>query len=643
MMAPMECRGPDDRGTWIRGPLALGHTRLSILDLSERGRQPLVTDESGGPGGAITYSGEVYNFADLRRRLEAEGTRFRTQTDAEVVLHALHRWGAEVAVPLLDGMFAFAYFDARDDTLWLARDRAGIKPLYVASREGCFAFASEMKALITHPAIGCRPDLHALATNVAHGRLNGSWTPYLGISALRPGSLMRVSGRRETSSVYFDLLRDLDVERIRHDSSEPPAFFTDRLGTIITKSVTDHLVGDVPVAVMCSGGLDSSLVTVLAARRMPGLAAYVVDVEGVETSEAERARLVCDAAGVELRRVPLTQDEFLRSWPHAVYRNDQPNYFPQNMGVMAAAAAAHRDGCKVLLAGEGADELFSGYSWQLATYRRWRRLRRHARLIPNTPITRRLGSFLRKLAPLDLAALARRPFDPITPGPGAEKRIGMLVALDGGQRALRAGALFRKLDLLPRLEDRALLAHSYEDFYTHLTVILSSQEKMAMTHSVELRFPYLSNAMIDFGLHLPGHARYDGRSSKRVLRRWAAPQLPRETVEADKIAFHFPEALWRGAGDILRGGRAAELLKWGSGEADEIMDLLRGDSHALFVLISLELWARLYLDGEAGDSLGERLVALSADSARNLSPRDPARRSPLPAPPPTLHGSSGAC
>lgn len=199
MIARIGHRGPDDRAVRASGPVGLAHARLSILDLSERGRQPFVLEDGRG---AIVHSGEIYNFRELRGRLETEGVRFTSGTDTEVVLHALDRWGPREAVPLLDGMFAFAYHDARTGTLWLARDRAGMKPLYHASRGALFGFASEIKALLEHPAIEPRPDLHALTTQVVFGQLAGTWTPFEGVSMLPPGSLMEITvGGERTESL----------------------------------------------------------------------------------------------------------------------------------------------------------------------------------------------------------------------------------------------------------------------------------------------------------------------------------------------------------------------------------------------------------------------------------------------------------
>ncbi len=292
MLALLAHRGPDDRGIWAADAVALGHVRLSIIDLSSRGHQPFVTPDGLG---ALTYNGEVYNFRELRSELEREGAVFRSDSDSEVVLHALHRWGPERAVPKLNGMFAFAYYDRRDRSLWLARDRAGIKPLYVARSAGTLAFASEQKALFAHPRIPCEADPHAIITHLIYERLEGSLTLYKGVEAILPGTLHRIKDGRETRTAYFDVLRDVDVARITGNDAREFGEHAAEFGNRLAASVHMHLVSDAPLATMCSGGLDSSLVTAFAREAKPDLVSYVADIEGSRREEVRRAQTVCDA------------------------------------------------------------------------------------------------------------------------------------------------------------------------------------------------------------------------------------------------------------------------------------------------------------------------------------------------------------
>jgi asparagine synthase (glutamine-hydrolysing) len=597
-------RGPDDRGTWVHGPVGFGHVRLSLLDLSAQGHQPAVTADGTG---AIVYNGEVYNFRELRRRLEQAGIRFKSNSDTEVVLYALHLWGPEQAVMLFNGMFAFAYFDLRSETLWFARDRLGIKPLYLARAAAALVFGSEIKSLLAHPVVACRPDMHALVTQIVYDRLDGTWTPFEGIESIAPGTLVKMSGTEQTIT-YFDVLRDVDPQRIlagQHtDFNDAQRYFDQYFDT----SVEQHLISDAPLAALCSGGLDSSLVTAAAKDHKPDLVAYVADIAGMQGEEAGRARRVCDHLAVELRTVPVDLATYYRLWPEAICANDQPNYFAQNIAALAVSEAMRADGFKAVLAGDGADELFGGYSWYVDVYKMWRRRRLHAAWIPDIALFRRLGRLNPLLSPLNIAALSERPFAHLHhPGEGGIAG-PKIFAIDGAKRHLREAALFRRLRSLPLLEERAFLARSYEDIYVHLAEMLRTNDRMAMWHSIEVRVPFIENSLIDFGLHLPCRLKYHRGVTKRLIHALALKRLPRDIVHAPKIGFRAPSYLWQGMSGFLRGGRLADLLKWRSSDQQDIVQMIRKHPRLLYRMLSTEIWARIYLDGASPQQLGEAML-----------------------------------
>ena len=211
MLAPMLHRGPDGRGCWAENEVALGHLRLSILDLSERASQPIT---AAGGEGVLVYNREVYNFCALRSELEREGVVFASSGDTEVVLQALVRWGPQRAIPRFNGMFALAYFDRRTHELWLARDRFGIKPLYTAEHAGELIFASEPQALLAHPALPCRPDRLAIASCLLRGRPEAHLTFFEGVAAIEPGTWWRVHRSGVERHRYYHVLDALDVERL---------------------------------------------------------------------------------------------------------------------------------------------------------------------------------------------------------------------------------------------------------------------------------------------------------------------------------------------------------------------------------------------------------------------------------------------
>jgi len=604
MVQRLAHRGPDDNGVWTHQGLGLGHTRLSIIDLSKNGHQPFITEDGSG---ILSYNGEIYNYWELRQQLQKEGVTFKSTSDTEVLLYALQKWGPQKTVPLLQGMFAFAYVDLTQETLWLARDRAGIKPLYWIDNASLVVFASEMKALFDHPDIPCRPDMHSLTTQLIFRRLDGDWTPFENVKCVLPGTMIKIQKQQSETITYFDLLRDINIDRILESKNIP---FEDILQTFnekFARSVQSHLMSDTPVAAMCSGGVDSSFITAKAKEFNPDLVAYVAEVENFRIKEADKAQKVCDHLDIPLRRIKVNQEEYLRAWPEAVYYNDQPNFFAQNVYAMLVSKAAYQDGFKVLVTGEGSDELFGGYALQAEAYHMWRLRRFHSMIIPNNRFFQKLGHYFSRLAPFDLPLLMKHPFTHMDEMGLRQNSISHLSSLDGLQRRLRQEQLFKKLEAVSPLEERAFLAKAFEDFYTHLRTLLCANDKMSMAVSVEARVPFLSNRMIDFGLHLNCQSKYNKRKSKYVVKKAAEKKLPRDIINAEKIGFGYSSQTWKNGTEFLKHGMVADLFKWGEQEAKSIHEELGTNRRHLFSLMSVELWAQMYLKGKSSQTLSDEL------------------------------------
>jgi len=610
MVERIRYRGPDDEGTWLDGAIGFGHCRLSILDLSPRGHQPFVTADGQG---VLTYNGEVYNFPQLRRELEAEGVRFQSACDTEVVLYALHRWGPQRAVPRFNGMFALAYFDRRTNALWLARDRVGIKPLYLA-RYGArrVAFASEIKALLAHPEIPCRPDVHALSSFLTYQRFEGRWTPFEGIDDVPAGSLLKITQDAIEETVYFDVLRDVEIERLLTCAQRDPQQLISEFDDAFAESVHAHLISDAPLATMCSGGIDSSLVMAVAKRFKPDVVAYVANVKGAPVSEGAKAQLVGRHVGCRVRQVDVDLEDLLRWWPLIVWHGDQPNAHANDMPYLLVVRACHEDGVKVVLTGEGSDELFGGYAWQVQAYRMWRARRLHARWIPNVPLFRFAGRVHPKLEPIDLQPLTRHPFLRREQLDEWQDVVRQACVTDGARRLTRHAALFKKLERVEPVEDRAFLARAFEDWYGNLQAVLHRNDRISMSASVEARVPFLEHRLMDLGMHLPRAMKYRDGKTKWIVKTAAerADALPRDLIHARKIHFAVP-APWRAAFALLQEGAAAELFKWGALETRAIIERAAGASTIIHNLLGVELWARIFLRGASPDQLGEELVRLS--------------------------------
>jgi asparagine synthase (glutamine-hydrolysing) len=543
MMERIAHRGPDDQGSWVNDTVALGHQRLSILDLSDRGHQPFITADGNG---ILVFNGEVYNYTELRKELEEEGVRFVSTSDTEVALYALHVWGPETAIPRFNGMFGLAYFDQRNRTLVLARDRLGIKPLYIACESGRIVFASEIKALLAHPCVRCVPDRHALAIHAALHRIEGEMTPFEGISALRPGSFWKVTEGSVAKTVFFDVFDRLDVDRIVQ-AMRTPLKEVDEFDNAIVHSVGIHLASDAPLASMCSGGVDSSLITAIARESRPDITAYVADVKNT-VSEGARARVVAKALGIRLCQVDVDAEDLLRLWPEATWFGDQPNTHGNDMPMLAVARACRRDGIKVVLTGEGADELFGGYAWQAEAFDRWRRWRRHP-LRAAAEHIKWLRPLLRRFpkplgipdAPYSFGGAipllgGGNPVDRYVGRLDAAAGLRLLFSLDPNRQS-RAASLFHKLEGAGTLEERAFLARGLDDMYGHLESLLKRNDRMGMAASIETRVPFLENRLIDLGMHAPFSVKRRDGHGKWIVKRAAQKRLPREIVFAEKLGF----------------------------------------------------------------------------------------------------------
>jgi len=603
MLAPIAHRGPDGEGLWQEGRVAFGHRRLSIIDLTEASSQPMRTPDGTG---VLAYNGEIYNHRELRRDLEREGVQFRSSGDTEVLLQALHHWGPDRTIARLNGMFAFAYFDTRDGALWLGRDRLGIKPLVVADTGAEFIFASEAKALIAHPRMARRADRYALARWLLASGRGLRRMLFEGIDDLDPGSLWKVTSSGIDKRTYFEPITAVDLDRLVAASREDPGQFVGEFRDRLQRSVTLHLLSDVPLAAMCSGGVDSSLIAAYAKDQIPGIEGYVADVQW-PSGEGNQAARVGRHLGVPIRRIVVDQARFLRLWPYTVWHSDNPSLNPSDTALLAVVQACHDDGIKVLLTGEGSDELFGGYPWQEKTYNFWRRLDswRHY-FFPDRHMEKllRLAPFARTIVP----HLNR-----------------MTVALES-ERNLLPRRLMKRLAPIESRADRAFLARCLFSLNDHLSWILHRHDRIGMAASMEMRVPFLENDLIDFGLHLPRRAKLHRNTGKWLVKQAATEVLPHDVVFARKKGFPFPTAYALGTERLLAGGMVAEFMHWPAVNTEEIAELARGDGGLLFHLVGLELWFRLYFGGEAPDALGETLMGLADDATRTLANMSPRKR-----------------
>jgi len=604
MLAPIAHRGPDGKGVWQDGRVAFGHLRLSIIDLTEASGQPMLTPDGMG---VLVYNGEVYNYRELRKELEREGVRFRTSGDSEVVLQALHHWGVERSVKRFNGMFALAYLDRRMGALWLARDRVGIKPLLVSDTGTELLFASEAKALLAHPRMKRGANRHAVAKWVLLTRRGAERTLFEGIDAVAPGSLWKITEQGIEKRRYFHVLDAIDVDRLIRASTNDPGSFIGPFRDLFNQSVGLHLASDVRLASACSGGVDSSLITAYAKEQVPDITGYVADVVDWHKGEGVQAERVGQHLGVPVHRVEVDQAQFLELWPHAVWHSDGPPTNASDTALLAVALKCRADGVKVLLTGEGSDELFGGYDWLQHTYNEWSWRNSWRGYI--------FGDRKR------WETLAHAPFSTMPARMDRNLRDRMVFALDAEDELLPQRLLALLAPIKPDA-DRTFLAHSFCSLYHHLSWILHRHDRIGMAASIEMRVPFLENAIFDFAFHLPRRAKLHRGVGKWVVKQAAAEVLPADIVYAKKKGFPMPMKYSRGTQHLLVGGMLAELMEWPASVTHETVAMLGKGDLLRFHVVSLELWARLFFGGEAPAALADKLAALAHDEA----PRGPAQR-----------------
>lgn len=543
MTRTLRHRGPDDSGVYLDGSLGLGHTRLSIIDLSALGRQPLCSDDGRF---ALVYNGEIYNFRDLRRTLEGLGHSFRGHSDTEVCLHACVEWGLD-AFRRFEGMFALALWDKREQRLTLARDRPGIKPLYYCHAGAGFVFGSEIKALLASGAIQSRIDWAGLHEFVHFfGSPLGANTHFEGVRKLLPGHLLTLQAGEAAVKPFVP---EPDGNLPRPDV--PAAART--VGSLLDRAVREHLVSDVPVGVLLSGGIDSSAITAFASKHHPGRlrtfsAGFAAD-EGV--SELPAARAVAERFDTDHHELLISSRNVIPVIERLVRSHDAPFADPASIPLYMLSEMLGSD-TKVVLQGDGGDEVFGGYphyqfgalepSLRLAgASTAW--LRRFMRRSPRggSAWARRFwrlqtlcqadrSEFLAALVSLNfLDAPLLRVF---APEPGS-----MLRASDPFARYRACFEQLQGLDPVQRMlhtDYRIQLPDRY----------LEKVDRATMAHGIEARVPFLDQRLAAYAMGLPSRFKVRARDKKYILREALRGLVPDFVLDSPKVGFPVPVGHW---------------------------------------------------------------------------------------------------
>jgi len=589
-------RGPDDGGEWwsTDGRVGLGHRRLAIIDLSAAGHQPMQDGEL-----CIVFNGEIYNFADLRFELAAKGHAFGSHSDTEVILAAYREWGTD-CLSRLNGMFAFALYDERRKQLFMARDRAGEKPLFYAVAHGALRFASELKALMADPALPRRIDPEALDCYLAMGFVPGEHCMLQGVKKLAPAHALVFDLESGQSRLWrYWRLPELDASAAAGLANE--AALLDELEALLEDAVRRQLVADVPVGVLLSGGVDSSLVTAMAVRAAPSVKTFTIRFPGYgQYDETEHARLIARHFGTEHMELEAA-DSTVDLLPLLARQFDEP-MVDSSMIPTYLVSRLIREHCTVALGGDGGDELFGGYGH----YNRLLWMRQKLGWIPR---------YLR--LPIAKAAEHLLPVG----FKGRNWLQGLEVDLEGGlpliasyfdrstrQRLMEGQGNWAltaeniREQRIPKTAD-LLQRATRMDFENYLAEdMLVKVDRASMLNSLEVRAPLLDYRLIEFAFgKVPSYLKATAISRKVLLKKLSARLLPPEFDQDRKQGFSIPLASWLQSGswqsffrEVLLGADNALFSQKVVRKLLEGQARGRANSERLFALMMFELWRREY-------------------------------------------------
>lgn len=594
-------RGPDDSGSWIAADrrAAFGHVRLSIIDLSPLGHQPMATEDGTVH---MTYNGEVYNYPELRRELEALGHRFRSRSDSEVVLQAFHRWGPD-AFGRFNGMFAAAFADLRANKVFLVRDRLGIKPLHYCKAGGALVFSSEIKGILASGAAPADEDLGRLHEFLYYGNTLGAGTFFAGVHRLEPGCYLEFDLATRTSTI-----RGYWSPNALAGSTDTEEQAVAKVRGLLDGAVRRQLASDVPVGVFLSGGIDSSAIVALASRHYGGrLRTYTVGFDYVaDTDEQPTARALAARFGTEHHELRVGGADLLATLRRLVDAHDMPFSDAANVPLLQLCEALGGE-TKVVLQGDGGDEVFGGY-------RRYEMLGLAGLLRIAAPLALAVNA----VTPGSAARAARRRFLNAVGHPDPAIRMALLLTVEDASepptrvlsRELREAAAgsdpfrrYREVASALRTSDpvQAMLLTDLQIILPD--IFLEKVDRSTMAMSTEIRVPFLDADLVDYVAALPSRYKVRLGQKKRLLRRALRGIVPDSILDAPKAGFGVPFGAWmRGPLSstlqelaLGRGSPAAGLFDEGAlrQAIDQHARRERDHGFLLWKCLQLSLWREL--------------------------------------------------
>ncbi|MDT5123036.1 MAG: hypothetical protein QOC96_2518 [Acidobacteriota bacterium] len=620
-------RGPDDAGLYVDGNVGLGHRRLSIVDVAA-GHQPMTNEDATLH---ITYNGEIYNHSDFRAELIARGHVYRTHCDTETILHLYEEYGAS-CVEHLRGMFAFAIWDERGRELFIARDRLGVKPLYYAhTDDGSLYFASEIKSLLAARAVVPELNFSALPDYLANHATSNDETLFRGIKRLLPGHTLRWRNGQMQIEKYWDIhfSKEDDGDARRSDED-----YIAEWRELFRESVRLRLMADVPLGMFLSGGIDSSAIAAMMSEMVDEpIKTFSVAFAEREANELEYARIVARKFKTDHHETVVSPEDFFAALPELVWHEDEPLAHPSSVALNFVSRLAARH-VKVVLTGEGSDELLAGYGryrktvYNLAVGARYHKLtndalrhvvERSVNFLPASKVKQKLLRTFLCITP-DIESIY---FDNFAVFPRS-----MQQHLLTSEAKERAGTLdpYRAVgEYLAQTDARTLLDQLlYVDTKTYLHELLMKQDQMSMAASIESRVPFLDHKLVEYTARLPERMKLRGLTTKYILRRAMKGLLPDEILSRSKMGFPVPVGAWfRGAFRHVVDEYILSERAMSRGLFDEkfVRQLVArhttGENHSerLWALVNFEMWLRQFVDGESAElphALQTEMVAAPA-------------------------------
>ncbi len=601
-------RGPDDEGFFVEGNIGLAARRLSIIDI-QSGHQPIANEDKSL---WIVFNGEIYNHQELRADLEMRGHHYRTQCDTETIVHLYEEHGRD-CVKYLRGMFAFVIWDRRSRTLCVARDRIGIKPFYYRWDGNTFLFGSEIKAILAYPGVRAEFNTSVLSEYLAFGYVSGPESMFAGIKKLLPGHTLQIDSHGQ-----LDIAAYWDLQVPTEEQGHAAAFYVDAYREMLEASVSRHLMSDVPLGVFLSGGVDSSAIAAITTKlRAEPIETFSVGYGEEKFSELQYARQAAKHIGSNHHEVRVDREGFFAALPALIWHEDEPITWPSSVSLFFVAKLA-RQHVKVVLTGEGSDETLGGYmryAWTLVNSRVDRKYRAAVPGFVRQAMRRTIGSgalpaglrrkFEHTFLGRDGGSWESFYFDNFYCAFSDDEQSGVLTprAREHGGEAYAGSMKYWENstgDPLHRL--------LYADMHTYLVELLMKQDQMSMAASVESRVPFLDHGLVEFTARIPSQHLIHGLSGKLILKKAVEDLLPHSMVYRKKMGFPTPWSYWLAAGEldgiesILTEPRTMErgLFKDGSVRSlfAEHRAGRRDNGDRIWRLLNLELWQRIFIDGE---------------------------------------------